>query len=50
MRLLACDFRCVNQGASATGVVWAWTITMPIAALQGVAFYWLARLVAGIVG
>jgi PiT family inorganic phosphate transporter len=28
----------------ATGIVWAWIITMPAAALMGAAFYWLARL------
>ena len=27
----------------ATGIVWAWVITMPAAAVMGSAFYWLAR-------
>jgi PiT family inorganic phosphate transporter len=28
----------------ATGIVWAWVITLPIAAVMGALFYWLARL------
>ena len=28
----------------ASGIVWAWVITMPIAGLLGAGFYWLARL------
>jgi PiT family inorganic phosphate transporter len=28
----------------ATGIVWAWVITMPISALMGALFYGLARL------
>jgi PiT family inorganic phosphate transporter len=28
----------------ASGIVWAWVITMPVAGLLGAGFYWLARL------
>jgi PiT family inorganic phosphate transporter len=28
----------------ATGIVWAWVITLPTAAVMGALFYWLARL------
>jgi PiT family inorganic phosphate transporter len=28
----------------ATGIVWAWIITMPFAGLLAAGFYWLARL------
>ncbi|WP_091736819.1 inorganic phosphate transporter [Phenylobacterium immobile] len=34
----------------ATGIVWAWVITMPAAAAMGAAFYWLARLLDLTVG
>jgi PiT family inorganic phosphate transporter len=34
----------------ATGIVWAWVITMPIAAAMGAGFYWLARLAGWIFG
>ncbi|MDP3176066.1 MAG: inorganic phosphate transporter [Phenylobacterium sp.] len=34
----------------ATGIVWAWVITMPIAALMGAGFYFLARLADRVFG
>ena len=34
----------------AKGIVWAWVITMPIAAVMGAIFYWIARLAAQVFG
>jgi len=34
----------------ATGIVWAWVITLPIAGVMGALFYWLARLAARLFG